>query len=450
MILIPLNLRFLTLFFVRLRLYHALMNESTAQRDLQQESLSVSELAGALKRTLEGAYGRVRVRGELSRVSIAASGHMYSSLKDAGAVIDAVCWRATLGRLHIKPEEGLEVICTGKITTYPARSNYQLIIEQMELAGQGALLKMLEDRRKKLAAEGLFDTTRKRRLPFLPQRIGVVTSPTGAVIRDILHRIADRFPRPVLLWPVMVQGEQAAQQIVAAIEGFNRLDESLRPDVLIVARGGGSLEDLMPFNEEAVVRAAAASAIPLISSVGHETDTTLIDYAADLRAPTPTAAAEMAVPVRVDLIYTVETQEKRMRSSMLRSITELRQRLRVDARVLDDPMRFLAIKIQNLDHLAVRLRRPDQLLGQARERLLRWGDTLAAQAQKIMQQKAQLLQHRAELLQAFSFEKTLQRGFAIVRDAQGHVVNDPDTVQNGQTLDIAFAARKTLSVVTKK
>ncbi|MCK6417695.1 MAG: exodeoxyribonuclease VII large subunit [Alphaproteobacteria bacterium] len=426
------------------------MNESTVQRDLQQEAYTVSELAGALKRTLEGAYGRVRVRGELSRVSIAASGHMYSSLKDAGSVLDAVCWRATLAKLHIKPEEGLEVICTGKITTYPARSNYQLIIDQMELAGQGALLKMLEERRKKLAAEGLFDAARKRRLPFLPQRIGVVTSPTGAVIRDILHRIADRFPRPVMLWPVMVQGEQAAQQIVTAIEGFNRLEESLRPDVLIVARGGGSLEDLMPFNEEVVVRAAAASSIPLISSVGHETDTTLIDHAADVRAPTPTAAAEMAVPVRADLIYTVQTQDKRMHSAVMRSLSELRQCLRVDGRVLDDPMRFLALKIQALDHLATRLKRPDQMLQQAQERLSRWVEMLQAQPEKILQQKHQLLQHSTQLLQAFSFEKTLQRGFAIVRDAQGHVINDPDTVQDGQGLDISFAAGKRIAVVVRK
>src|SRR5471030_2211300 len=276
---------------------------------------SVSELSFALKRELEGAFPRVRVRGEISQPSFPRSGHAYFRLKDENAVLDGVCWKGTLPRLGIKIEEGMEVIATGKITTYAGSSRYQIIIERMELAGEGALLKLLEDRRKKLAAEGLFDLDKKRELPFLPEVIGVVTSPSGAVIRDILHRLADRFPRRVLVWPVAVQGEKAAAEVAAAFAGFNRLPEKgpvPRPDVLIVARGGGSLEDLWAFNEEIVVRAAAASVIPLISAVGHETDTTLIDFAADVRAPTPTAAAELAVPVRTELLAQTLDFERRL------------------------------------------------------------------------------------------------------------------------------------------
>ncbi|MEX0758331.1 MAG: exodeoxyribonuclease VII large subunit, partial [Tistlia sp.] len=243
--------------------------------------LSVSEVSRAIKRTLEDRFERVRVRGEISGFKRAASGHLYLCLKDAEAALDAVCWKGTAGRLQLRPEDGMEVIATGRITTFPGRSKYQLVIDSLELAGEGALLKLLDDRRRKLAEEGLFDAERKRPLPYLPSVIGVVTSPTGAVIRDILHRLADRFPRHVLVWPVLVQGEGAAEQIARAIRGFNALaaDGAVpRPDLLIVARGGGSLEDLWAFNEEVVVRAAAESAIPLISAVGHETDTTLIDF----------------------------------------------------------------------------------------------------------------------------------------------------------------------------
>ncbi|MFB0923222.1 MAG: exodeoxyribonuclease VII large subunit, partial [Alphaproteobacteria bacterium] len=267
----------------------------------QPPVVSVTELSGDVKRTVEDKFAYVRVRGEVSGFKRAASGHLYMALKDADAVIDAVCWKGKAGQLEIQPEDGLEVIATGRVTTYAARSKYQLIIDRIEVAGEGALLKMIEERRKRLTTEGLFDADRKAALPFLPDVIGVVTSPTGAVIRDILHRLEDRFPRHVLLWPVLVQGNSAAAQVTAAIEGFNRIAPGgavPRPDLLIVARGGGSLEDLMAFNEENVVRAAAASKIPLISAVGHETDTTLIDFASDRRAPTPSAAAEMAVPVR--------------------------------------------------------------------------------------------------------------------------------------------------------
>ncbi len=277
---------------------------------------TVSEISQALKRSIEENFGYVRVRGEVSGAKRHGSGHWYFALKDSEAVLDAVCWRLTALRLAVKPEDGMEVVCTGRLSTFPGRSKYQLIVDQIELAGVGALLKLLEDRRRRLAAEGLFAAERKQRLPFLPAVIGVVTSPSGAVIRDILHRLADRFPRHVLLWPVAVQGEAAAAQVAAAIEGFNRLPPGgavPRPDLIIVARGGGSLEDLMPFNEEIVVRAAANSAIPLISAVGHETDTTLIDHASDRRAPTPTAAAEMAVPVRLDLVADLAGRSARRR-----------------------------------------------------------------------------------------------------------------------------------------
>jgi len=314
---------------------------------------SVTELAQALKRTLEDNYGRVRVRGELSKVTRPSSGHLYTTLKDSDSVIDAVCWKGTVPRLSVKPEEGLEVICTGRMTTYAPRSSYQLVIESMELAGEGALLKMLEERRKKLAAEGLFDAARKKPIPFLPEIIGVVTSPTGSVIRDILHRLADRFPRRVLVWPVIVQGEGAAAQVERAIRGFNaiRPETGQRPDVLIVARGGGSLEDLMPFNEEAVVRAAAESVIPIISAIGHETDTTLIDFAADLRAPTPTGAAEMAVPVRLNLLAQVRDDEKRLINSMTRLLSELRHKMKSFEARLGTPERILDLKIQKTDHI---------------------------------------------------------------------------------------------------
>src|SRR5215469_3066235 len=320
---------------------------------------TVSELSAALRRSIEERFSYVRVRGEISGFKRHSSGHCYLALKDADAVLDAVCWRGTALRLSIKPEDGMEVVCTGRITTYPGRSKYQLVIDSMELAGIGALLKMLEDRRKRLAAEGLFAEERKKKLPFLPEVIGVVTSPSGAVIRDILHRLEDRFPRRVLLWPVAVQGEGAAEQVAAAIAGFNALQPGgrlPRPDLLIVARGGGSLEDLMAFNEEIVVRAAAASGIPLISAVGHETDTTLIDYASDRRAPTPTAAAEMAVPVRLDLVAELGAKSSRLAGGMARLFGERRLHLSGLARGLPDPRDLIGGAAQRLDDRSERLR----------------------------------------------------------------------------------------------
>ncbi|KAF0137498.1 MAG: exodeoxyribonuclease VII large subunit, partial [Xanthobacteraceae bacterium] len=302
--------------------------------------ISVSELSAAIKRTVEDAFGYVRLRGEVSGFKgPSGSGHVYFRLKDEGATIEAVIWKGVYGRLKFKPQEGLEVIATGRVTTFPGSSKYQVVIESLEPAGVGALMALLEERRRKLAAEGLFDAARKRPLPYLPRVIGVVTSPTGAVIRDILHRLEDRFPRTVLVWPVRVQGEGSAAEVASAIRGFNAIgpdDDLPRPDVIIVARGGGSLEDLWGFNEEIVVRAAFESDIPLISAVGHETDTTLIDFAADRRAPTPTAAAEMAVPVRSDLIAETTGLGRRLSLAVARGMENRRTELRSAARALPD------------------------------------------------------------------------------------------------------------------
>lgn len=434
--------------------------------------LSVSELAFSLKRTLEESFGRVRVRGELSKVKIHTSGHLYSDLKDADSLINLVCWRATVARLAIKPEEGLEVICTGKITTYPARSNYQMVVEQIELAGAGALLKMLEDRKQKLAGEGLFDASRKKPVPTLPGVIGVVTSPTGAVIRDIIHRLDDRFPSRVLVWPVPVQGAGAAEKIAAAISGFDAMPENgpvPRPDVVIVARGGGSLEDLMPFNEESVVRAAANCSIPLISAVGHETDTTLIDYAADLRAPTPTAAAEMAVPERVALMEHLRSQDQRLSHIVRRTVQQLRQELATYAARLGDPQRLLELKAQKFDHLSDRLgtalksriqqRRNDYLkisgrLLHPRQKLEKAAQvldfhqrSLTRLAPLLTRDAQQKLDRAGQLLEVLSFRGALKRGFAVVRSETGKIVTNHDQVTRGQHLDIEVSTGRIKSRV---
>jgi exodeoxyribonuclease VII large subunit len=315
---------------------------------------TVSELSAALKRTVEDNFGHVRVRGEISGFrGPHSSGHCYFALKDQSAKIEAVIWRAMFARMRFKPQEGLEVIATGKLTTFPGSSKYQIVIDSLEPAGVGALMALMEERKKKLAAEGLFDQDRKKPLPWLPEVIGVVTSPTGAVIRDILHRLSDRFPRHVLVWPVKVQGEGSAEQVAAAINGFNALPEQgpmRRPDLIIVARGGGSLEDLWSFNEEIVVRAAAQSAIPLISAVGHETDVTLIDFVSDRRAPTPTAAAEMAVPVRAELISEVASLGGRVVSCWQRTQEVRRNELRAAVRALPNAADLLAIPRQRLDY----------------------------------------------------------------------------------------------------
>jgi exodeoxyribonuclease VII large subunit len=430
---------------------------------------TVSELSQALRRAIESGFSHVRVRGEISGWKRHGSGHCYFALKDAEAVIDAVCWRMTAQRLALKPEDGMEVVCTGRLTTYPGRSKYQLVVDTIELAGRGALLKMLEERRQRLAAEGLFAAERKRKLPFLPEVIGIVTSPTGAVIRDILHRLADRFPRRVILWPVAVQGDGAATQIAAAIDGFNRLPPGSltvpRPDLLIVARGGGSLEDLMAFNEEIVVRAAAASAIPLISAVGHETDTTLIDYASDRRAPTPTAAAEMAVPVRLDLVAEIGSKSGRLAAGLARLFGERRLHLAGLARGLPDPHDLLGAASQRLDDRSERLRlaivtrfaamrtrldlaaiglRPAALVAEISRARRRLDDTqgrLAAAMPRLLDQKRAAADNFAGRLATHSerHESLLARGYVVVRDAAGRVVfTEAAKVRPNAALELEF------------
>ncbi len=401
-----------------------------------------------LKRVVEDRFGFVRIRGELSGVKRAASGHLYCSLKDEKAVIDAVMWKGTAGRLAFKPEDGIEVVASGKLTTYAGRSKYQIVVETMEIAGEGALLALLEKTRARLAAEGLFAQERKRPLPYLPRVIGVVTSPTGAVIRDILHRLADRFPSHVIVWPVLVQGEGAAAQVAAAVEGFSLLPDNgpiPRPDLVIVARGGGSIEDLWAFNEEEVVRAIVASSIPVISAVGHETDTTLADFAADIRAPTPTAAAEMAVPVREELRNQIADLALRTRRSIMRPVAMGRERLDARAQRLPKPDVLLAPAVQRLDDLAERLRRGlsdraalerDKLNALARhlslpllrsqaahaaERLSRSGLTPQLVKRRLMRAQGQFAP-LDRLLPQLHPDKPLERGFARVTDADGQTL----------------------------
>jgi len=337
------------------------MSEAVAESRTNAAEYTVSEISGALKRTVEDQFGHVRVRGEISGYrGPHSSGHAYFALKDDRARLDAVVWRGTFSRLKFRPEEGMEVIATGKLTTYPGKSNYQIVIDNLEPAGVGALMALLEERKQRLAAEGLFEAARKQLLPFMPRVIGVVTSPTGAVIRDILHRIRDRFPLHVVVWPVRVQGETAGAEVTNAVQGFNALpgDGRLpRPDLIIVARGGGSLEDLWGFNDEALARAVAASDLPVISAVGHETDWTLIDLAADVRAPTPTGAAEMAVPVKAELEATLANLSARLGACISRGIDHKRQAARAAARALPSPDQLLAVRRQRFDEATGRLSR---------------------------------------------------------------------------------------------
>ncbi len=347
--------------------------------------LTVSELAGGIKRTLEGTFGRVRVKGEIGRLSRPASGHLYFDLKDEKAVIASVAWKGVAARLRTPPEEGMEVVATGKITTFGPQSKYQLIVDNIAPAGVGALMVMLEKRKKALQAEGLFAPERKKPLPYLPEVIGVITSPSGAVIRDILHRLRDRFPRKVLLWPVVVQGEKCAGEVAAAIRGFNALQPGgpiPRPDLLIVARGGGSLEDLWGFNEELLVRAVADSDIPVISAVGHETDTTLIDFAADVRAPTPTAAAELAVPVRMDLLATLASFDERRLRGLNQGLTTRRDRFRDLARILPKPQAILGERAQAFDGLSMRL--SGALTGRVRDQRVKMADRTARFSDRLL------------------------------------------------------------------
>jgi exodeoxyribonuclease VII large subunit len=476
-------------------------NIDTAAGPSNVPEFTVSELSFALKREIETGFPRVRVRGEISQPSFPRSGHCYFRLKDENAVLDAVCWKGTMPRLGLKIEEGMEVIATGKLTTYAGSSRYQIIIDRVELAGEGALLKLLEDRRKRLQAEGLFDADRKRPLPFLPVVVGVVTSPSGAVIRDILHRLTDRFPRHVLVWPVAVQGDKAAAEVAAAIAGFNRLPEGgpvPRPDILIVARGGGSLEDLWAFNEEIVVRAAAASTIPLISAVGHETDTTLIDFVSDRRAPTPSAAAEMAVPVRADLMGQTLDFGKRTMACMNRVLREAGLAVSGLARGLGDPLRLIEERQQRLDvsgerlalatrqlverrghalavarlvsPIAVLLAKQQALssevrvlegamrryVGDTRQKIERTTDRIEQYGERLQRCGTELLAHGerqveqlGKLLESYSFHSVLTRGFALVRDQDGHPVMTAAETRAGDTIAIEFADGRVGARVTE-
>jgi exodeoxyribonuclease VII large subunit len=428
-------------------------------------ALSISELSQQLKRTVEDRFGFVRVRGELSGVKRAASGHLYCSLKDENARLDGVMWRGGAQRLGFQPADGIEVIATGKLTTYPGRSNYQIVIERMEIAGEGALLALLEKTKARLAAEGLFDPARKRAIPYLPRVIGVVTSPTGAVIRDILHRLRDRFPSHVVVWPVLVQGQGAAAQIAAAVRGFSEIAPGgpvPRPDLVIVARGGGSIEDLWSFNEEEVVRAIAGCSIPVISAVGHETDTTLADFAADRRAPTPTAAAEMAVPVRAELAGALAELEARRERAIGRHLAQARERLDLRARRLPQPQTLLNAQAQRLDDLGDRLRRS---LGHRTElaaaqlarhagalrpalleaRLRRERERLAAQRLRpeALLQRIETARGRVDALDRLRHsldpEAPLARGYVLVTDAAGQVVKTRAVAGGEAELVLKFA-----------
>ena len=397
-----------------------------------------------LKRTVEDAFGYVRVRAEVSGWKRAASGHCYLCLKDDKAVIDGVLWKANAAALPFRPEDGMEVIATGKLTTYPGRSRYQIVVERLELAGQGALMALLDKRRRALAAEGLFDTGRKKRLPFAPKVIGVVTSPTGAVIRDILHRLEDRFPCHVIVWPVQVQGETAAAQIAAAVRGFDALPPNgpvQRPDLVIVARGGGSIEDLWAFNEEEVVRAVADCSIPIISAVGHETDTSLCDFAADVRAPTPTAAAEMAVPVRSDLIAQLRETGARMHRCTSKGVERLSERLETALRHFPEREQLLAPQRQRLDELSERLPRAlGTRLGHARGELGRAAGALRpgllAAAHRRGRERLDALWRVAELAHP---NKPLERGYARVEDRNGHTLMSSATAKSAGKLRLVFA-----------
>ncbi len=441
-------------------------DDSTQPGDNAPE-FSVSELTGAIKKTIEGAFGRLRVRGEVGRVTLARSGHLYFDIKDERSVIASVSWKGQVAGLATMPEEGMEVIASGKLTTFGPQSRYQLNVDALEVAGEGALMALLEKRKKALAAEGLFAEDRKKPIPYLPEVIGVITSPQGAVIRDILHRLRDRFPRKVLIWPVAVQGEKCARQVAAAIEGFNRLTPGgalPRPDLLVVARGGGSIEDLWGFNEEIVARAAAASDIPLISAVGHETDTTLIDFVSDLRAPTPTAAAEHAVPVRGDLLAWVAEQESRLTRALTQGLLRRGERLRDLSRALPRGESLLETANQRLDRAALqlgpgltsavqakRLRLEQQSaplqIGGLRERLRGEARHLMRVADRlrpvILTQRFEALKERLTALdrlrQTLGYRETLGRGYAVVRGADGALVTSATAAAKAGALEVEFS-----------
>ena len=418
----------------------------------QLSEYTVSQISNKLKGLVESEFSSVKIKGEVSGFKLAPSGHAYFSLKDNNAVLAAVCWRGVLANLKIKPEEGMELVCIGNITIYPGQSKYQLVVESLEHSGIGTLMALLEKRKAELAKEGLFAIANKKPIPFLPKTIGVVTSPTGAVIRDILHRIEDRFPCNILIWPVLVQGEKSASQVSEAIDGFNSMD--LKPEVIIVARGGGSVEDLWPFNEEIVVRSAYASKIPLISAIGHETDYTLLDLVADLRAPTPTAAAEKAVPVLENVKVTLNNQFKRIKYSLSRYFDELRTKLKICERSMPNYQTILINFFQRLDELSIRLNNANirnletksNILVNLSARLKHPRDILNAASQRLamvysritvlIEQKyindSQKLKLSSSLLNSYSYKNTLNRGFAIITDKNNNPVTSALQMKQNQ------------------
>ena len=415
---------------------------------------TVSEISFAIKRTMENTFAHVRVKGEIFGCKRADSGHYYLSLKDENANLSAVCWKGVASGLAIKPEDGLEVTATGRITTFAGKSSYQLVIEQMEVAGTGALLKLLEERKQKFAAEGLFDPAHKKTIPFLPRVIGVVTSPTGAVIRDIIHRVTDRFPSRIIIWPTLVQGEGAAEQITAAINGFNRLPANgsiPRPDLLIVARGGGSLEDLWCFNEENVIRAVYNSEIPLISAVGHETDTMLIDFVSDLRAPTPTGAAEFAVPVKSELEARILTLQSRMVSACSRYFQERRSLLDGLKRGIPNLEQILTENIQKLDDRIERLHLSFKNYLENRKSQLSLNEIKPFYITTILDKKKENLQNLSLRLESVSVESVLKRGFAWIKNQRQKTVYNAAEARKSSSLEIVFAdgTVKTRPIVRK-
>lgn len=398
---------------------------------------TVTEISLALKRSVEGTFSHVRVRGEISGLKRHSSGHTYFALKDQEALLDGVCWRGSCQSSASLLQEGLEIIATGRLTTYPGRSKYQIVVTHVEAAGEGALQKFLEDLKKRLAAEGLFAESLKKPLPFLPQTIGIITSPTGAVIRDILHRLGERFPVSVLLWPVAVQGEGAGAQVVAALEGFNGMDK--RPDLLIVARGGGSLEDLWAFNEEGVVRAIAASEIPVISAIGHETDITLADFAADKRAPTPTAAAEFAVPVRTQLAQNLAHHQTRLTTLLQHSCSLYESRLEALRRGLPSLGSWVDERSQKVDELSERVMNAGRRLCQQSQLLLdHQGQRLDAALPNFIAKAQQRFEIPAQLLFSYSYTRTLERGFAFVTGADGMLIGSKSEIHPPQEIAIHF------------
>ena len=449
---------------------------------------SVSEISAALKRTVESGFEKVRIRGEISGFKRAGSGHIYLKLKDDLSVIDGVMWRSTAARLNFKPEDGLEVIAQGRVTTYAARSQYQIVIDHLEPAGAGALLALLEERRKRLASEGLFDEDKKKNIPYIPATVGIITSPTGAVLRDILHRLRDRFPRPIVIWPVLVQGTSSAEQVAAAIKGFSDLGSGSsvpKPDVLIVARGGGSIEDLLAFNEEIVVRAAAESSIPLISAIGHETDTTLLDFVADVRAPTPTAAAEMAVPVRSELVSNVSELDRKLMATIQRTISENKRAIDIlggslpsSDRIIEDAVLRLDDRAetmsrvfsfyftnltQQLEKVEAQIWHPQQEIDQYVQKLqfkvkelslagaqilrsyfedyLRWSrdNRLEGALDRVIDQKSQTVLSSKDLLESYSYKNILARGYAVVRNNKNDPITRSKDLQSLKSAKIEFA-----------